>query len=118
MLSRYFGLILVSKSCQTLAESRAILARLRRRDLYRHVEVKVLPGIFKQLWQPHLTPDAIAQEATMIPIEEDDEETVLNASDIILDWATLHFGMKDRDPMQLVQFYGKHSRNSEWHPLR
>ncbi|KAF8341439.1 uncharacterized protein EI90DRAFT_1737823 [Cantharellus anzutake] len=96
-----------------LAGSRAILARLRRRDLYKLVESKVLPGMFRDLWKPHVTPESVAREAARFETDRghESESLVLNASDIIVDWATLHCGMKDKDPMQLVRFYSKQSRN-------
>lgn len=33
--------------------------------------------------------------------------------DIIIDWSQLHFGMKERDPLGLVPFYGKENPHSK-----
>ncbi|KAF9507194.1 hypothetical protein BS47DRAFT_1398828 [Hydnum rufescens UP504] len=89
-----------------LAESRAIIARLRRRQLYKQVDVKVLPVRFKVLWEPHLTPENIAAEAARIPLVEGiDGGQALSPEDIIVDWSTLHMGLKEKDPMQYVKFY-------------
>ncbi|KAG8968881.1 hypothetical protein FRC03_005754 [Tulasnella sp. 419] len=36
------------------------------------------------------------------------DEHPLSEEEVIIDFSVLHFGMKDKDPLQLVQFYGKH----------
>jgi deoxynucleoside triphosphate triphosphohydrolase SAMHD1 len=102
---------------QALAESRAIIVRLRRRQLYKQVDVKVLPGRFKELWEPHLTPENIAAEATRIPLVEGiDGAQTLKPEDIIVDWSTLHMGLKEKDPMQYVKFYSKQQPNCMFLP--
>ena len=55
-------------------------------------------------WKNLVTPENIAQEANLV--REVDTETFsqrkITADDIIVDWSFVHFGMKDKNPVELV----------------
>ncbi|KAG8995501.1 hypothetical protein FRB94_009121 [Tulasnella sp. JGI-2019a] len=160
-----------------LAESKAILRKLRRREIPKRVEEKCLPHELKGLWKKLITPETVADmsrtlikqrrrevenlweqdkqdelnqpikeimdeylqgasmgESTAMDDREDDlatplmpaveleqnalrrggmevEEEALTPADVIIDFSTLHFGMKERDPLEHVSFYGKGNPN-------
>lgn len=101
-------LIITDTPLELLAESRALLHRLRKRNLYKQADLKVLPSVYKELWGDRLTPQGIANASKSIT---DDLMLPVSPEDIIVDWTFLHMGMKEQDPMKLVRFFQKQKPN-------
>ncbi|PPQ80277.1 hypothetical protein CVT26_008850 [Gymnopilus dilepis] len=118
-----------------LAESRAIFDRIRTRQLYKCVDFKVIDWPMRHLFREHVTPTRIVEECKRILAEnsarstasstpsterseteslgseveagESGEEGGLSISDVIVDFSTMHYGMKDKNPVDSVRFYSK-----------
>lgn len=93
-----------------LATSRSILDRLRRRQLYKFVDQKIIPSDnaeavarAKQL----LTPAHIIQNVA--PGVE------LKETDFVIEWLKINYAMKDRNPVDSTRFYSKYHDNSSFH---
>ncbi|KIM32352.1 hypothetical protein M408DRAFT_326950 [Serendipita vermifera MAFF 305830] len=100
-----------------LAASRDIIKRLRTRKLYKCVDSLHLHSGDEIHWKNMVTSQNIAREANLV--REAEAETLsqreVTADDIIVDWSFVHFGMKDKNPVELVLFYGKHKPNMAKH---
>jgi deoxynucleoside triphosphate triphosphohydrolase SAMHD1 len=101
-----------------LASAREIILRMRRRDLYRCVDYLHVGVADKAALAEVVTAQEVAREANTIRLGIEDGEggggvREVKESDVIINWGYLHFGMKERDPMEQVLFYGKGSANSE-----
>jgi hypothetical protein len=84
-----------------LLESRKILRRLRVRDLYKCADQVILPNeLLGELSEGDITANAIlAMCEGAVDIQE---------SDIIVQWLTLNYAMKDKNPVDSVHFYSKY----------
>jgi len=101
-----------------LEKARAIIKRLRKRDLYKMVDQKVLPREYRALWKNDLTAERIAEVSKTLPITGGEGgDTALSADDVIVDFTGLHFGMKEKNPLDHVRFYEKRKPN-EAHSAR
>ena len=102
---------------QQLAPARGIIDRIRTRDLYKIVDFKLVPSVCKEAWKSALTVRHIVEEAAahrkqlVLRGESPSDVPVVHEEDVIVDWSSLHMGMKDKNPMKLVRFYGKHKLN-------
>jgi hypothetical protein len=101
-----------------LAPAREIILRIRRRDLYRCVDYLHVGVSDKGALAAVVTAQEVAREANAIRLgieDSEDREGVreVRDNDVIIDWSYLHFGMRERDPIEQVLFYGKGSANSE-----
>lgn len=105
-----------------LAESRAILDRVANRDLYRCVDWYV--GKFEQFrsFKDRITPDVIVDEAkrkyldresldNACPAREDVQS--LSREHVIVDISVIHYGMKEKNPLDFVRFYSKFMTGGE-----
>ena len=94
---------------QELAESRAIVLRIRDRDLYKMVDYKVIEWPFQHIFRTNVTSKRILKEvkrrATADPVPDDFAE--LEEDDVIVDFCTMHYGMKEENPLRFVKFYSK-----------
>ncbi|KAF8954102.1 hypothetical protein BDZ97DRAFT_1928819 [Flammula alnicola] len=101
-----------------LAESRAIFDRMHKRDLYKCVDYKVIDWPLRQLFRQHITPKHIVEAVQRLA--EDPSSTTeglgvssptnsarLEVSDVIVDFSTMHYGMKEKNPLDFVRFYSK-----------
>ncbi|RKO86609.1 hypothetical protein BDK51DRAFT_14666, partial [Blyttiomyces helicus] len=89
-----------------LADARALLTRMRTRDLYRVADIVVFPFPKKSVpseYTTYITPANIA-EAFQGPLES---ESRPEESDIIVEWLPMNYSMKDRNPVDQVRFFGK-----------
>ncbi|KAF8665672.1 hypothetical protein AX16_000125 [Volvariella volvacea WC 439] len=91
-----------------LAPARAIFDRIRKRDLYRRVDYKVVHWDVRKLFEENVTPERIF-EATKALAKSNDSLKMddLNVDDIIVSHVVMHYGMKDRNPLDQVKFYSK-----------
>lgn len=104
-----------------LTAAREIILRIRRRDLYRCVDYLHVGVADQATLAEVVTAQEVAREANTIRLAikdgDDGEEggcvKEVKECDIIINWSYLHFGMKERDPMEQVLFYGKGNANSE-----
>lgn len=101
-----------------LAPARKIFERIRTRDLYRLVEYKAVGWLNIDVVQEHVTPERIVAAAKalpraatsagdMTPIDVD----ALTKDDVIVDFSLMHYGMKERNPLDFVKFYSKRNPN-------
>lgn len=82
---------------QELAASRAIIHRLKNRDLYKCVGEIILPE---------------ETAVSSMPTEHDVVDAAhdygkLDASDVIVDFSYINYAMKDKNPMENVRYYSK-----------
>ncbi|KAJ3370163.1 SAM domain and HD [Kappamyces sp. JEL0680] len=85
---------------ECLKESRRILRRLRSRDLYRFADQTLIPvELFDEIDCTTITSREIYKHC--------DQES-LNEDDIIVQWLTLNYAMKDRNPVDSVKFFTKY----------
>ena len=104
-----------------LTPAREIILRIRRRDLYRCVDYLHVGVADQAALAKVVTAQAVAQAANVIRLDIKNSQDSqggegvreVTDSDVIIDWNYLHFGMKERDPIEQVLFYGKGSANSE-----
>ncbi|KAF7354636.1 hypothetical protein MSAN_01377100 [Mycena sanguinolenta] len=92
-----------------LAGARAIFDRVRLRDLYKFVDSQVVEWDKREAVRQFITRERIVDEARRLAA--DDHETLdlteLTPESVIVDHATIHFGMKERNPVEFVKFYSK-----------
>jgi deoxynucleoside triphosphate triphosphohydrolase SAMHD1 len=106
--------------------------RIRHRDLYKCVDNKYFSWEHRELFEKHITPEAIVQAAkNQIPISsgggdtlsEKDKEAaseveearrLLEVKHVIVDLAPMHYGMKDKNPLDFIKFYSKNFPNREF----
>ncbi|KAL5530824.1 hypothetical protein ACEPAF_7082 [Sanghuangporus sanghuang] len=107
----------------SLAESRRILERIRRRDLYRCVDWGTFRYDLLSRLKKLISPEQIvhaAKELFRFDLDgkpgrsrsrgpNQDIVASLSVEDVIVDFSTLHFGMKEKNPIDFVRFYGKHN---------
>lgn len=113
--------VLEEIECSTdprLTPAREIILRIRRRDLYRCVDYLHVGVSDKAALEKVLTEEKVAREANAIRLDIEGSEDGESArevrdSDVIIDWAYLHYGMREQDPIEQVLFYGKGNANSE-----
>jgi deoxynucleoside triphosphate triphosphohydrolase SAMHD1 len=89
---------------QELEASRQIINRLRRRQLYKCVDIVHIPEKEESRFRSVVTPMNIAHEANIIRLgsPETSQLQAVEASDVIVDFNFLHFGMKNQNPIELV----------------
>lgn len=77
-----------------LSQARALVHRLRRRDLYSFVDEVLLPEGFARVITPQdITTCQVSGEINLVP------------DDIVLATVTLNFGMKNKNPIDNVKFF-------------
>ncbi|KAI5120720.1 hypothetical protein M0805_006427 [Coniferiporia weirii] len=105
-----------------LAESRSIFDRLRTRDLYRCVDWKTFPWELRDSLRSTITPERIVSTAKTLfenadPAEDGPSQELvasLTKEHVIVDISMLHHGMKERNPIDFVRFYGKHNTHESF----
>ncbi|KAJ7178109.1 hypothetical protein C8R46DRAFT_670080 [Mycena filopes] len=91
-----------------LAPARAILHRLRVRDLYVLAGQTHLPWAHRKLVKERITAAAIVEAAANLPEPFDEDSTLvaeLTEEHVMVDVTPIHWGMKDRNPLDFVKFY-------------
>ncbi|PCH41716.1 hypothetical protein WOLCODRAFT_71312 [Wolfiporia cocos MD-104 SS10] len=96
-----------------LAEARAIFHRVNKRDLYKCVDYKVFSYTQYDYLGTHFTPERIVQAAQADGLDDVDPQLAeeLDAKHVIVDLSRLHYGMREKNPLDSVSFYSKHNRN-------
>ncbi|TFK65851.1 HD-domain/PDEase-like protein [Pluteus cervinus] len=96
-----------------LAEAQAIFKRIRKRDLYKLVDYKVIDWPMRSTFQAEITPKSVLLAAQQFASSGDENLDVegLEAEHIIVDFSSMHYGMKERNPLDEVKFYSKANPN-------
>lgn len=94
---------------QELESARAIIERLRTRDLYKVVDYKVFSHADKDMIEDNVTADAIVEVAKSGVLTGVDQELVsqLKSSHVAVTCSLLHYGKGERNPLDEVTFYSK-----------
>jgi len=122
-LTDYLRTQIESSQEPELAEARAIFHRITTRKLYKMVDFKAFPWSLIKVCEDHFTPERIVEAAKALPAsarvssQDDPEEAeqidpadiaALEPRHVIVDMAKMHYGMKDKNPLDSVRFYSKH----------
>ncbi|KAL2913224.1 hypothetical protein HK105_207226 [Polyrhizophydium stewartii] len=95
-------------TCPELEESRRIMSRLRRRDLYRLADQVIVPFELREhLSKSQITAERVAEYA---PISRSQGVTI-QPDDVIVQWLKLSYSPKDRHPLEMIRFYRKYETN-------
>lgn len=102
-----------------LAEARAIFRRINHRDLYRLVDQNVFDWASRSTLEEAVTPELIVEAAKSLAddsssdVSEEDRELAktLEVGHVIVDIGSLHYGMKERNPIDFIKFYSKDHPN-------
>ncbi|KAJ7683566.1 hypothetical protein B0H17DRAFT_1205073 [Mycena rosella] len=96
-----------------LAPARAIFRRIRVRDLYKFVDSGVVEWERRDVFRERITRERIVEEARKLAAQArtDIDLTELTPDSVIVDHALLHYGMKDKNPLDFVKFYSKRNFN-------
>ena len=101
--------------CQELAQARVIFDRIRTRDLYKCVDFKVVDWPMRSLFKKHITAARIVEACKALSVAtmpaDDGDSSSLQESDIEVNFSPMHFGMKEKNPLDFVRFYSKHDPN-------
>ena len=69
----------------------------------------------KPLFEKHITAARIMEACRALPVvstpADDGDFSSLQESDIIVNYSQMHFGMKEKNPLDFVRFYSKHDPN-------
>lgn len=121
-----------------LLEAQKIFERIQNRDLYRCVDYKVFDWEHRELLQENVTAagivaaakkessELVRRPAPGVDPEIDNEENIITYEDIrdltpdkvIVTFSTMHYGMKDKNPLAFVKFYPKTRPNECFHAQR
>jgi hypothetical protein len=124
---------------QELEASRALFRRIARRELYRLVDYVLISWESRESIKLTVTPEAIVAAAkrlfatstgpddVLITVATANSKDARDAKDVdpellatlspehvIVDVSSMHYGMKDKNPLDYVKFYGKRNLNSTW----
>lgn len=114
-----------------LEEAKAIFKRIRIRDLYKCVDYKVIDWPLRDTFRENVTPERIVEEAKKAAealskkgllgtekredqndnVDNDPDYQSLTSDDVIVDFSIMHYGMKERNPLDSIEFYSKRRPN-------
>ncbi|KAJ7740601.1 hypothetical protein B0H16DRAFT_1566945 [Mycena metata] len=92
-----------------LEASRDLFDRISHRDLYKFVDQRVVKWDRREIFREHITSESIVKEARRLAAEQGAEVdlTQLTPKCVIVDHATMHYGMREKNPLDFVKFYSK-----------
>jgi hypothetical protein len=91
----------------TLADARALLKRMRRRELYEFIDEYLLPPELTSRI-PVFTSEALATQTSL-------DGVALDPEDIVVSDGRLNYNFKDRNPVDNVSFYGSGDLDAKFH---
>ncbi|KAJ7499848.1 hypothetical protein FB451DRAFT_1206806 [Mycena latifolia] len=96
-----------------LEPAQAIFDRVRTRDLYKFVDGRIVEWERRDVFRHCITRERIVEEARRLAAQDktDIDLTELTADSVIVDHAMMHYGMKDKNPLDFVKFYSKRNFN-------
>ncbi|KAI8393865.1 HD phosphohydrolase domain-containing protein [Radiomyces spectabilis] len=100
------GIIERSKTTE-LAEARAIIKRLRTRNLYKFVDEFLVPPELVS----HLNKDMVSAKEIVSYQKNGDN---LEENDVIVSWTKINYAMKDRNPVDSIRFFSKFDDNTSF----
>jgi len=71
------------------------------------VDFKSLAWKDRMVLKEYITPALIVEAAKSLPDSSSVDISELEAQDVIVDFSTMHYGMKDKNPLDFVKFYSK-----------
>jgi len=84
------------------------------RDLYKQVHYRMVEWDDKDLFEREVTPETIVAAAQSLPIFQEYPECHDLAPDhVIVSHSLLHYGMKEKNPLDNVKWYSKDAINGE-----
>ncbi|KAJ7916305.1 hypothetical protein B0H13DRAFT_1998218 [Mycena leptocephala] len=97
-----------------LEGAREIFDRVRKRDLYRFVDQRIIEWELREVFDKRITRERIVEEARRLAVQEgtDVDLTDLTPDSVIVDQNMMHYGMKEKNPLDFVKFYSKHHPNT------
>ncbi|CAK5264989.1 unnamed protein product, partial [Mycena citricolor] len=100
-----------------LGAARDLFARIKQRDLYKFVDQRVIEWEHRHIFKEAVTPARIVEEARKIAeaAGNTDHLHLLTEETVIVRHSTMHYGMKDRNPLDFVRFYSKRVPNISAH---
>lgn len=86
--------------------------------MYKMVDYNIIVWEDQKLFREQFTPERIVDAIKRHVFTPEDEVTsediaALDAKDVIVDLSPMHYGMKDKNPLDFVKFYSKRSPNGE-----
>ncbi|KAJ7683564.1 hypothetical protein B0H17DRAFT_1205071 [Mycena rosella] len=96
-----------------LAPAQTIFERVHIRELYKFVDSRVIEWERRDLFRERITRERIVEEARRLAAQDrtNIDLTELTPDSVIVDHAMLHYGMKDKNPLDFVKFYSKRNFN-------
>ncbi|KAJ7136411.1 hypothetical protein C8R43DRAFT_1020694 [Mycena crocata] len=101
-----------------LAQARSILHRLRVRDLYAMAGKAHLPWEHRKVVKERITADVVVQAAVNLSeLSDGDARLVaeLTQNHVMVDVVPIHWGMKDRNPLDFIKFFDGKDVNVAFH---
>jgi hypothetical protein len=79
------------------------------------VDYLVIAYDSRAIYEKGITAELIVEEARRLAVEgnNDIDLTDLTADCVIVDHSPMHYGMKDKNPLDFIKFYSKRNFNSE-----
>lgn len=72
----------------------------------------------RETFRNNVTPERIVEEAKAFsensPNRDWDQDDELTPNDVIVDFSTMHYGMKERNPLDSIEFYSKRRPNCKY----
>ncbi|PPQ88883.1 hypothetical protein CVT25_009118 [Psilocybe cyanescens] len=109
-----------------LAGAQSIFHRIKVRDLYKCVDYKVIDWPMREIFKEHVTAKRIVEAARNLVFDQSplglpgmersessstisslEEAEALEINDVIVDFSTMHYGMKEKNPLDCIRFYSK-----------
>ncbi|KAJ7476897.1 hypothetical protein B0H11DRAFT_2031118 [Mycena galericulata] len=92
-----------------LAGAQEIFDRISIRDLYKFVDQRIVEWERADLFKKHITSERIVAEAKNLAKKEGSSIDLdkLTPDMVIVDHSTMHYGMKEHNPLDYVRFYSK-----------
>ncbi|RUS17077.1 hypothetical protein BC937DRAFT_90455 [Endogone sp. FLAS-F59071] len=100
--------VIERSSVDELAPARAIIKRIRTRQLYKFVDEVLIPQDMKL----YLTKDKI-NPREIIAYQNDNDQLI--EEDVIVQWLRINYAFQDRNPVDMIQFYSKFNENESFH---
>jgi len=103
-----------------LEPARAIFDRISSRDLYKLVDSNIVLWKDQKLYKEQFTPERIVDAVKRYSFAKEDgikpqDIATLDAKDVIVDLSPMHYGMKDKNPLDFVKFYHKRTPSVSQH---
>ncbi|PPQ93494.1 hypothetical protein CVT25_005235, partial [Psilocybe cyanescens] len=106
-----------------LADARTIFERIHNRDRYECVSTKIIEWPLRNIFKEQISGPRIVEAARKLCFDEVHPSSLttsgskgigsLENADVIVDFSTVHYGMKEKNPMDFVRFYSMEHPDSK-----